>query len=254
MDLRINGRRAAVAAASAGLGLASARALAADGVRVAVCGRDQARVDDAVASLPEVDGGHVGLACDVSTPDGATAFVTTAADALGGPCDILVTNAGGPPPGTFESTPVAAYAPALDLNLLSVVAMCKAAVPAMREQGWGRVVAITSISVRQPIGTLILSNTARAGATAFLKTLATEVAADGVTVNSVLPGLHATGRLIALHGDEAGLDRAAQSLPARALGNPADFGAVVAFLCSEHARFVTGVALQVDGGQYAGLL
>jgi len=168
-----------------------------------------------------------------------------------GTVDIVVPNAGGPPPGTFDSTPVDAYPDALNLNLLSVVAMCKAAIPAMRERRWGRVVAITSISVRQPIGTLILSNTARAGATAFLKTLATEVAGDGVTVNSVQPGLHATGRLLQLHGGDA--DRAAAGIPAGIVGDPDDFGAIVAFLCSEHAKFVTGTSVWVDGGAYSGL-
>jgi 3-oxoacyl-[acyl-carrier protein] reductase len=254
MDLGISGRTAAVAAASSGLGLASAQALAGDGVRVAICGRDRARLDDALATLPPVDGGHVGLVADVSRTAGASGFVAAAAEALGSSPDILVTNAGGPPPGTFASTPLEAYGPALELNLLSVVAMCAAAVPAMRERRWGRVVAITSISVRQPIATLILSNTARAGATAFLKTLATEVAPDGVTVNSVLPGSHATERLRNLHGGDEGLARAAASVPTRTLGDPADFGRVVAFLCSDHARFVTGAALQVDGGAYGGLL
>jgi 3-oxoacyl-[acyl-carrier protein] reductase len=250
VDLGIAGRTAAVAAASAGLGLASARALAADGVRVAICGRDAARLDDAVASLPGT--GHAGIVADVSTPAGATRFVESAAGVLGAPPDILVTNAGGPPAGTFASTPLDAYQPALELNLLSVVAMCHAAVPAMRERRWGRVVAITSIAVRQPMGTLILSNTARAGATAFLKTLATEVAGDGVTVNSVQPGLHATDRLLTVYGEDRGASAAA-TIPAGRLGDPADFGAVVAFLCSEHAAYVTGAAIPVDGGAYAGL-
>ena len=247
MDLGISGRTAAVAAASSGLGLASASALASEGVRVAICGRDQGRIDDAVAAI-----GHdcIGLVADVSTPAGAMAFVADAIDALGR-VDILVPNAGGPPPGTFDSTPVDAYPDALNLNLMSVVAMCKAAIPAMRERRWGRVVAITSISVRQPIGTLILSNTARAGATAFLKTLATEVAGDGVTVNSVQPGLHATNRLLQLHGGDA--SRAAAGIPAGVVGDPDDFGAIVAFLCSEHAKFVTGTSVLVDGGAYPGL-
>jgi 3-oxoacyl-[acyl-carrier protein] reductase len=247
MDLGISGRTAAVAAASSGLGLASAAALASEGVRVAICGRDQGRIDEAVATI-----GHdvVGLVADVSTPEGAGAFVADATDALGH-IDILVPNAGGPPPGTFASTALSAYPEALDLNLMSVVAMCKAAVPPMQERGWGRVVAITSISVRQPIGTLILSNTARAGATAFLKTLAREVAADGVTVNSVQPGLHATNRLISLHGGDTGA--AAAGIPAGFVGDPADFGAIVAFVCSEHGRFLTGAAINVDGGAYAGL-
>jgi 3-oxoacyl-[acyl-carrier protein] reductase len=246
MDLGIAGRTAAVAAGSAGLGLAAAASLAAEGVRVAICGRRPDRLDEALGSLPPVGGGpHAALVADVGTPDGATEFVAAAGDALGGPPDILVTNAGGPPPGTFASTPLDAYEPALALNLLSVVAMCTAAVPAMQARGWGRVVAITSVAVKQPIATLILSNTARAGATGFLKTLATEVRGDGVTVNSVLPGLHATERLLQLHGGSTG---------DQAIGDPADFGQVVAFLCSEQARFVTGTAIQVDGGAYSGLL
>lgn len=159
-----------------------------------------------------------------------------------------MTNAGGPPAGTFASTPLDAYPSALDLNLLSVVALCKATVPAMQAQGWGRVVAITSVAVKQPIDTLILSNTARAGATGFLKTLATEVAADGVTVNSVLPGFHRTDRLVHLNRD---LDAVAAGVPARAIGDPDDFGAVVTFLCSQQAAYVTGTALAVDGGASA---
>jgi 3-oxoacyl-[acyl-carrier protein] reductase len=247
MDLGISGRTAAVAAASSGLGLASARALANEGVRVAICGRDKGRIEEAAAAM-----GHdvVPLVADVSKPTGAMGFIGDAIGALG-QVDILIPNAGGPPPGTFASTAVDAYADALDLNLMSVVAMCKTAVPAMQARGWGRVVAITSISVRQPIGTLILSNTARAGATAFLKTLATEVASDGVTVNSVQPGLHATNRLLALHGGDPGA--VAAGIPAKIVGDPDDFGAIVAFLCSEHAKFVTGAALQIDGGSYAGL-
>ena len=171
-------------------------------------------------------------------------------EALGG-IDILVANAGGPPGGGFADTDLSAYLPALELSLLSTVAMCQAAVPDMREQGWGRVVAITSVSVRQPIPGLILSNTARAGLTGFLKTLALEVAGDGVTVNSVQPGSHATDRLRSLHGGD--LTAAARGVPTGELGRPDDFGAVVAFLCSDQARFITGAALPVDGGAYAGL-
>src|SRR5918994_3323319 len=194
MDLGISGRRAAVAAASAGLGLACARALAAEGVRVALCGRDAGRIEAAASSIRAAGGDAVGLVADVSSTEGAAGFVDRADEALGG-VDILVTNAGGPPPGTFASTDVDAYPSALDLNLVSVVAMCKAAVPAMQAAGWGRVVAITSVSVRQPMANLILSNTAREGATAFLKTLAREVAEEGITVNSVQPGLHWTKRV-----------------------------------------------------------
>ncbi|XVQ13224.1 SDR family oxidoreductase [Spirillospora sp. CA-255316] len=248
MDLGLGGRRAAVAAASNGLGFASARALLAEGARVAICGRDRDRLDAAAAKL----GGDVHtIVADVGTPGGATAFVQRAQDALGG-VDVLVTNAGGPPPGTFASTPLDSYGAALDLNLMSVVAMCTAAVPAMRERGWGRVVAITSVTVRQPNPALILSNTARAGATGFLKTLALEVARDGVTVNSLLPGSHATDRLRQVRGGD--LEQVAAAIPVGRVGDPGDFGSFVAFLCSDQAKFVTGSAIPVDGGEYGGLL
>lgn len=243
MDLGIAGRRAAVAAGSSGLGLGVAKALAAEGVHVAICGRDADRLARAVESIGH---GAIPLVADVGTADGGTAFVGAAVEALGGPVDILVPNAGGPPAGTFASTPVEAYRHALDLNLMSIVAMCKAAVPGMQERGWGRVVAITSLSVRQPIPGLILSNTARAGATAFLKTLAIEVAEHGVTVNTVQPGVHDTPRLDALYSDE--------QKAAMRLGDADDFGSVVAFLCSERAAFVNGLQLHVDGGAYAALL
>ncbi len=242
MELGIAGRRAAVAAGSSGLGLGSAIALAREGVRVAICGRDEAKLN---AAAERVGHGCVPIVADVGDAEGATAFVEAARRALGG-VDILVPNGGGPPPGNFESTDVAAYPGALDMNLMAIVAMCKAAVPAMRAQRWGRVVAITSVSVRQPMANLILSNTARAGATAFLKTLALEVAEEGVTVNTVQPGVHRTPRLSALYTDE--------QLDAMRLGDADDFGAHVAFLCSEAAKFTNGVQLHIDGGAYTALL
>lgn len=247
MDLGLAGRRAAVAAASRGLGRAAAAALAAEGVHVAICGRDRGRIEAAAASIgPYV----IPVVADVGTAEGAAGFVHAARDALGG-VDILVANAGGPPAGDFAAVDdVAEYARAFELNALSTIAMCRAAVPAMQAARWGRVVAITSIAVRQPIPNLILSNTARAGLTGFLKTLAREVAADGVTVNSVQPGYHATERVTELHPDTTDL---ARTVPAGAIGDPSDFGTVVAFLCSETARYVTGAALPVDGGAYAGL-
>lgn len=254
MDLGIGGRRAAVAAASGGLGYASALALAQDGATVAICGRDRGRVDAAAARIGDAVGDAsrcVPLVVDVSDAAGGTAFVAAAVEALGG-IDILVTNAGGPPPGNFATTALEAYPDALSLNLLSVVAMCKAAVPAMQAQRWGRVVAITSLAVRQPMANLILSNTARTGATAFLKTVAREVAVDGVTVNSVQPGIHATDRMTALYGDDP--SAAVVGIPAGVTGDPADFGRIVAFLCSESARFLTGASIHVDGGAYAALM
>ena len=248
MDLGIEGKRAAVAAGSAGLGLGTARALMNAGVEVAICGRDPQRLAEAADSLGE--GAHP-LVADVSTVEGATGFVEKARNSLGG-LDILVTNAGGPPPGDFASTDLAAYPAALSLNLLSVVAMCKAALPGMQAQGWGRILAITSITVRQPFDNLILSNTARAGATGFLKTLANQVGPHGVTVNSIQPGLHRTARLGAL--DAGATEALAAAIPTRTLGEAEHFGQVAAFLCSDPARFINGAAIPVDGGAYPGLL
>jgi 3-oxoacyl-[acyl-carrier protein] reductase len=246
VDLGIAGRRAAVAAASAGLGLAIADALLAEGVRVAICGRDPDRLAAAAAGRDVV-----AIEADVSTPDGATGFVRAARDALGG-VDIVVGNAGGPPGGGFHDFgDPQQYADAFSLNALSTIAMCIEAVPEMRNRNWGRVVAVTSIAARQASPGLILSSTARAGLTAFLKTLAVQVAADGVTVNSLQPGFHDTDRLRQLHGgDPSGF---AASVPAGQIGRPEDFGRIAAFLCSDSARFVTGSAILVDGGAYAGL-
>ncbi|MFA5884422.1 MAG: SDR family oxidoreductase [Acidimicrobiia bacterium] len=246
MDLGIAGRRAAVAAGSAGLGLAVARSLAAEGVRVAICGRTPDRVTAAAE-----EHGLVGIVADVSTPEGAVGFVREARAELGG-VDIVVGNAGGPPGGGFSDFPdPQSYADAFALNALSTIAMCQDAVPEMRDRGWGRIVAITSIAARQASPHLILSATARAGLTGFLKTLAIDVASDGITVNSLQPGLHATDRLRQLYGGDVAA--AAGGVPTGELGRPEDFGEVAAFLCSDAARFVTGSAILVDGGAYLGL-
>ena len=245
MDFGIAGKRAVVAGASAGLGLGCAQALAAEGVKVAIGSRDQERIDAAAASID----GAIGVVGDVSTTAGAVSFVEEATEALGG-IDILIANAGGPPLGNFASTDLDAYAEAVNLSLLSTVAMVHTAMPHMQAAGWGRVVAITSISVRQPLGNLILSNTARAGVTGFLKNVATEVGKDGVTVNSLQPGSHKTARLMGAGFD---LEAAANAIPTRSIGDPADFGKVAAFLCSDAAKFITGSSIAVDGGAYAGL-
>jgi 3-oxoacyl-[acyl-carrier protein] reductase len=247
VDLGIAGKRAAVAAASKGLGLGVASALAAEGVQVAICGRHRDTIEEAARSIGP---GAVPIVADVSNVDGAQRFVRDARAALGG-IDILVPNAGGPPAGDFAHTTVDQYLDAFELNCRGAIAMCYEAVPEMRERGWGRIVAITSIAVRQPIATLILSNTARAGLTGFLRTLSREIAGDGVTVNSLLPGLHATERVTALHGDEG---NPAAGVPAGRIGDAHDFGRIAAFLCSQHAWYLTGTAIQVDGGTYAALL
>lgn len=248
MDLGISGRTAAVAAGTAGLGLGTARALAENGVEVVVCGRDPEKLERALATIGH---GARGFVCDVSTDEGGRRFVEGSISELGS-IDILIANGGGPPPGGFAKTEEHLYLEALQKNLLSVVSMCQVAVPPMRERKWGRVLAITSVAVRQPMGNLILSNTARAGLTGFLKTLAREVAGDGVTVNTIQPGTHATDRITQLYG--ANPDATAMGIPTGTLGDADDFGRIAAFMCSDSAKFMTGVQLHVDGGAYPGLL
>lgn len=247
MDLGISGRKAAVAASSAGLGLGAAKALAEDGVQVAISGRDPEKL---AAALAQIGGNAVAIEADVSTPAGGRAFVEAATAQLG-QLDILVTNAGGPPPGTFANTDLDNYQAALDMNCLAMIEMCRVAIPDMRERGWGRVCAITSVGVKEPINFLMASSVARAGLTSFLKITAREIAADGVTVNSCQPGTHWTDRVAKIVPNE---EAAAASIPAKITGDPDHFGQAVAFLCSEQARFITGTGLLVDGGQSTGLL
>jgi 3-oxoacyl-[acyl-carrier protein] reductase len=246
MDLGIRGRSAAVAAASTGLGFGSAAALCAEGVRVAICSRDRTRIE---AAAKRLGADAVPIVADVSTEEGAASFVDQSRAALG-PIDILIPNAGGPPPGTAAATSLEAYRNALDLNALSTIVMCQRAVAEMRERRWGRIVAITSAGARSPITTLAASSTARAAVTSFLKVLANEVAKDGVTVNSVQPGVHATDRIKHI----GPIEEIAKRVPAGIVGDAADFGKVVAFLCSEPAKFVTGTSVLVDGGSFSGLI
>ena len=247
MDLGITEKRAIVAAGTAGLGLATAVSLARNGARVVICGRDAARLAEAVAVVGH---GCHGIRHDVATAETAMDFVRKAIDHLGG-VDILVTNGGGPPPGTAIDTPIDKYPAALEQSLLSVIGMCQVALPYMREQKWGRIVAITSISVKQPIATLALSNTARAGVTGYLKSLARDIAGEGITVNSVQPGIHLTDRIKDVSGNT--LTPQQFGIPAGFLGDPGDFGEICAFFASEQAKYITGAHLNVDGGQYAGL-
>ena len=250
MDLGLHGKNALVTGASSGLGLATARALVGEGANVTLVARSTEKLSAAAAGIVTPPGVSVTtLVADVSDPDAVRTMVSEARRIMGS-VDILIANAGGPPPGSFASTPFEAYRMALDLNLLSTVAMCQAVVPLMQERGWGRIVAITSSSVREPIDRLILSNTARAGVTGFLKTLAREVAGNGITVNSLQPGLHLTDRLSAIYSDPAAL---AASVPTGILGDPDDFGRVATFLCSDHCKFITGSAIPLDGGALHGL-
>jgi 3-oxoacyl-[acyl-carrier protein] reductase len=246
MDLRISGKTAAVAGASTGLGFATARALAAEGVRVAICSRNPEKLEQAARSL---GGDALPIAADLSRPEEGTRFVE---EAIAGPgqVDILIPNAGGPPPGLASTSDLDAYQYALDLNLKSTIAMCQASLPGMRKRGWGRIVAITSSGARSPIGFLAASSTARGGVSSFLKVLATEVAPDGVTVNSVQPGIHATDRIKGLGGDASEMGK---SIPVGRIGDPDDFGQAAAFLCSEAAGFITGTSVLIDGGAFTGL-
>lgn len=242
MDLSLVGKRALVTGASSGLGLGCAQALAAEGAIVTMVARSQERLDAAAGTIRELVHTQTG---DLSQLEKISAMVAQAEKAMGG-IDILIANAGGPPAGTFASITIEQYDAAIRTNLLATIALCQACLPAMQSRGWGRVIAITSTSVREPIGNLILSNTARAGLTGFLKTLASEVARDGVTVNSLQPGSHRTDRLAKLYGGD--LSGVAAATPTGTLGDPGDFGRIAAFLCGDSAKFVTGAAIPVDGG------
>jgi 3-oxoacyl-[acyl-carrier protein] reductase len=263
MDFGIEGKVALVTAASRGLGRGCAEQLAAEKCRVAICSRDGAAAKQAAGEISDKTGAEVlGFGADVSKIDDISRLLEAVKQALGDP-EILVTNAGGPPPGTFAGTALSEYEKALDLNLMSAVRLIHGVTPAMKIRGWGRVIAITSISVKQPIGNLLLSNMARAGLTGFLKTIATELAPAGITVNALLPGTHKTSRIDQLVQDRATREdkppeevyqEMMKSNPSQTIGNPSDFGAAAAFLASAQARYITGQNLLVDGGNYRGLL
>ena len=246
MDLGLKDTRALVTAASKGLGRACAAALAAEGARVFVVSRD----DGLLAQVEREIGAAGHLAVDLSQPGAPERAVEAATAALGG-LDILVCNAGGPPPGTFASTSLEAWDVGYHLTLMSAVCLARAALPQLEASGRGRIVNITSISVRQPIPNLVLSNAFRSAVTAMAKTLSGEVARRGVTVNNLAPGAILTDRARQLYEDN--LAGVADGIPVGRIGTPEEFGAICAFLCSAHAGYVTGQTIGVDGGALRGV-
>ncbi len=263
MDLGIKGRTALVTASSRGLGWAAACRLSQEGVRVALCGRDRGRIDAARQRLVDVTGGEaLAFAVDVTDNDAVSGMVRSLEETWGS-VDILVCNAGGPPAGSYEDFGLDDYRRATELNLMSTIRLCYQVLPRMKAKGWGRIITITSVAAKQPLENLILSNTARAGVLGFGKTLAGQVAAAGITVNSLLPGYTRTERIEELAvrfvkdgqgSEEDFYDKVTASIPARRMGRPEEFAQAVAFLASEGAAYITGVALQVDGGFCSGIL
>jgi 3-oxoacyl-[acyl-carrier protein] reductase len=253
MDLGISGKRALVCASSKGLGRGCAEALAQAGVNLVMNARGSDALEATAADIRATYGVEVTtVAADVTTAEGQAKVLEAA-----GQVDILVTNAGGPPPGMWTDWDRDDFINALDANMLAPIALIKALVPGMMDRGWGRVVNITSVSVKAPIPVLGLSNAARAGLTGYVAGTARQVAGKGVTINNLLPGIHATDRAVALDTgvsqqqgismDEAKAQRAA-TIPAGRYGTAMEFGQTCAFMCSQHAGFMVGQNVLLDGG------
>ncbi|NKB27120.1 MAG: SDR family oxidoreductase [Rhodobacteraceae bacterium] len=253
MDLGIKGKRALVSASSKGLGLGCAQALAEAGCNLVMNARGAEALEEAAEAIRAAHGVTVTtVAADVTTEDGRAALLDAAGDV-----DILVTNAGGPPPGMWTDWSRDDFIGALDANMLTPIALMQAALPGMMDRGWGRVVNITSMSVKAPIPVLGLSNAARTGLTGFVAGTARQVADKGVTINNLLPGIHATDRAISLDGGVADAQRITPeqakanreaTIPVRRYGTAEEFGATCAFLCSQHAGFIVGQNILLDGG------
>ena len=253
MDYGITGKRALVCAASKGLGRGCAEALAAEGVNLVINARGAEALEAAAAEIRAAHGVEVRtVAADITTQEGQAQVIEAAQNV-----DILVTNAGGPPPGLWTDWDRDDFIAALDANMLTPIALMKALLPGMMERGWGRVVNITSQSVKSPIPVLGLSNSARAGLTGYVAGTSRQVAPHGVTINNLLPGIHATDRADSLDRgvseqqgismDEARAQRQA-TIPARRYGTAEEFGAMCAFLCSDKAGFIVGQNILLDGG------
>ncbi len=241
MDLGLKGRRALVMGASQGLGFAIARALAEEGARLAINSRDAARLERAAAALP---GGAETIAADLLEPGAGADVVERAARALGG-LDILVCNTGGPPAGLFPEITTEQWRAGFQGLFLSAAEAIRAALPGMRERRWGRILLVTSVAAKEPLDRLTISNALRAGLLGLVNSISREVAADGVTINALLPGYTRTERLAQLGVVET---KIASGIPARRLGQPEELGALAAFLASERAGYITGQAIACDGG------
>ena len=257
MDLGLKNKVALVAAASRGLGYAVAEELATEGASIIICGRDATTIAEAGSTIADKTGAHIlAVAADV-TDVGDVIRLIESGIARFGQIDILVTNAGGPPAGTFESLTQQQWEEATRLTLYSATELARQVLPGMKQQRWGRILNITSIAVKQPVDNLILSNSLRSAVTGFARTLANEVASEGITVNNILPGYTRTERVEELASTMAakqGISAAEfkakweQEIPMKRLGEPREFAALAAFLVSERASYITGTSIQVDGG------
>lgn len=264
MDLQLKGKTALVVASSSGLGFAAALELAKEGANVIINGRSQERLDAAMGRLAvgAPNATCAAIVSDVTDPAQNAELIATAAAKFGG-LDILVTNAGGPPAGTFDSTTLADWNTAYQLTLMSVVQLTQAALPHLRQSEAGSVLTITSISTKQPIAGLLLSNVMRPAVAGLTKTLSQELGAENIRVNSILPGWTATARVDHIFEDRAernGSDmmtekaKVTNGIPLGRMADPAEFGRVATFLVSPAASYITGAMVPVDGGSYAGLM
>lgn len=247
MELGLKGKVALVTGASEGIGRAIAEALVAEGASVVINARGEERLEEAARELAAGVGTVRAVAADVSNAAELSALLREVRHVEGDP-DVLVANAGGPPKGLPSTLSEGQWRAAYELTLMSFVRLVESTLPAMRRKGWGRILAVTSLSVREPIADLTLSNAMRSGLTAYAKTLATEVAADGVTVNCVAPGYTATERLNELFSDERDKEALVATIPSRRLARPEEIASAAAFLASERASYITGQTLLVDGG------
>jgi len=257
MDTGLDGRAAIVGGASKGIGKAAAMALAREGCRVGICARNMDTLEATAAEIRTATGGEVApIVCDMALHDDIKRAVAEAAQGFGR-LDIVVNNAGGPPTGTFDTLDESYWQHALDQNLLSAVRTIREALPHLRRSGYGRIINVTSVSVKTPLDGLMLSNSARLGVIGMAKTLSRELAAEGITVNNVCPGNIATERLMSLIEERASrqgvsLEQAVQleesRIPMGVLGEAEDVANLIVFLASAKARYITGTTIQVDGG------